>query len=45
MRPPAPILVFSCLPLLVGVYAAWDLHSSQSRASELLALNVVSMRR
>jgi two-component system, NtrC family, sensor histidine kinase HydH len=44
IRPPALVLAFSCLPLLVGVYAAWDLHTSQSDASEALALNVVSMR-
>jgi two-component system, NtrC family, sensor histidine kinase HydH len=44
IRPPGLVLAFGCLPLLVGVYAAWDLHRSQSDASEALALNVVSMR-
>jgi two-component system, NtrC family, sensor histidine kinase HydH len=44
VRLPAPVFAASCLPLLVGVYAAWDLHRSQRRASEALALNVLSMR-
>jgi signal transduction histidine kinase len=38
------MMALSCLPLLVGGYAAWDVHRSQRAASEALALNVRSMR-
>ncbi|MCI0463272.1 MAG: hypothetical protein L0Z62_40515, partial [Gemmataceae bacterium] len=40
----APVMAASCLPLLVGVYAAWKLHRSQREASEILAINARSMR-
>jgi signal transduction histidine kinase len=44
IRLSAPLTALSFLPLLAGVYAAWDVHRSQRTASEALALNVGSMR-
>jgi signal transduction histidine kinase len=40
----APVMAASCLPLLVGAFAAWKLHRSQREAAETLATNARSMR-
>lgn len=44
IRLAAPIVGLSCLPLLLGAYAAWHLHRSQRAASDALACNVRSVR-
>jgi signal transduction histidine kinase len=44
IRLSAPIAAVSSLPLLVCVFAAWDVHRSQRAASAALDLNVGSMR-
>lgn len=43
-RLPRMLLLLSCLPLLVGGLAAWELHSTQCNASEVMAINARSMR-
>src|SRR5262249_30176197 len=40
----APAMAVSCLPLLVGLFVAWDVHRSQRSASEALGFNVRSVR-
>jgi signal transduction histidine kinase len=39
-----PIIAVSTLPLVVGILAAWRVHSSQKHASDSLARNVVGIR-
>jgi signal transduction histidine kinase len=43
-RLPRLLLLLSCLPLVVGGVAAWELHSTQRNASEVMAINARSMR-
>ena len=43
-RLPRLLLLLSCLPLIVGGLAAWELHSTQRTASEVMAINARSMR-
>src|SRR5436305_4181583 len=40
----APVMAVSCLPLLVGVFVAWDVNRSRRKASRALAFNVRSVR-
>jgi signal transduction histidine kinase len=44
VRLPRLLLALSCLPLLVGGLAAWELHSTQRGVSEVMATNARSMR-
>src|SRR5262245_9289958 len=44
VRLSAPVMIVSCLPLLVGVVFAWDVLRSQRNASRAITLNVRSVR-
>jgi two-component system, NtrC family, sensor histidine kinase HydH len=44
LRIVAPVLAISILPLIVGVVAAWKVHTDQKRASTALALDVAAVR-
>jgi signal transduction histidine kinase len=40
----APIMAISAIPLIVGVAAAWKVHTSQRQATRTLALDVAGIR-
>ena len=44
LRIVAPVLAISILPLIVGVVAAWKVHTDQKSASTALALDVEAVR-
>src|SRR5580700_11902405 len=44
LRIVAPVLGISILPLIVGVVAAWKVHTDQKSASTALSLDVAGVR-
>src|SRR6516225_11483523 len=44
LRIAAPIIILSLVPLAVGVGFAWKIHREQKTLSDVIAVNVTSMR-